>query len=103
MKTLLSFYYEEVEYSLKSVATSQKGTTYLLKRLASISIHKILTDLSKYLNSVGVSYLFDVADIGVNTKEQIKVYVSPEHFFSPCKKFTNQEITRSLDKITAWW
>lgn len=85
------------------MATSQKGTTYLLKRLANISINKLLTDLSQYLNLVGVSYLFDVADIGVNSKEQIKVYISPDCFFSPSKKFTIQEISRSIEKISAWW
>lgn len=85
------------------MATSQKGTTYLLKRLANISILKLLTDLSQYLNSVGVSYLFDVADIGVNSKEQIKVYISPDRFFSPSKKFTIYEISRSIEKISAWW
>jgi len=85
------------------VATSQKGTTYLLKRLANISIHKLLTDLSQYLNSVGVGYLFDVADIGVNSKEQIKVYISPENFFSSSQKKSNQEISKSIDKISAWW
>jgi hypothetical protein len=62
-----SFYYEEVPYSLKYVAMHQDNSNNILKKINKINLPRILNNVSDYLLRLGITYIFNLGDIGVKS------------------------------------